>query len=221
KGEYDEEDVFSRYAVWARSGPKDIGSTIAAALLRARSVDEARALAHAYHESSGGMSAGNGSLMRTAPLALRYRNDAGALERISREESSITHYDPLAGDACAWFNLTVAALVRGRKPPRSTSAAATAAEEAIGASEEVLAAEAQERMGFVLTALRIGFAAAFGRPDVESASCSRSISAATPTRTAPSPARSPGPATARRRSRPAGSSRCSPTSVSAASPTGS
>jgi ADP-ribosyl-[dinitrogen reductase] hydrolase len=59
--------------------------------------------------------------------------------------------------------------VRGRKLPRSTSAAATAAEEAIGASEEVLAAEAQERMGFVLTALRIGFAAAFGRPDVESA----------------------------------------------------
>jgi ADP-ribosylglycohydrolase len=53
--------------------------------------------------------------------------------------------------------------------PRSTTTAAAAAEEAIGASEEVLAAEAQERMGFVLTALRIGFAAALGRPDVESA----------------------------------------------------
>ncbi len=30
------------------------------------------------------MSAGNGSLMRTAPIAIRYRNDPGALERISR-----------------------------------------------------------------------------------------------------------------------------------------
>jgi ADP-ribosyl-[dinitrogen reductase] hydrolase len=169
KGGYDEEDVFSRYAMWARSGPKDIGSTVAAALMRARSVDEARAAAEAYHESSGGMSAGNGSLMRTAPLALRYRNDSGALERISREESSLTHFDPLAGDACAWFNLTLAALVRGRKLPRSTSQAAQAAEEAMRASDEALAAEAQERMGFVLTALRIGFAAAFGRPDVESA----------------------------------------------------
>jgi ADP-ribosyl-[dinitrogen reductase] hydrolase len=169
KGGYDEEDVFSRYAMWARSGPKDIGSTVAAALMRARSVDEARAAAEAYHQSTGGMSAGNGSLMRTAPLALRYRNDPGSLERIAREESSLTHFDPLAGDACAWFDLTLAALVRGRKLPRSTSQAAQAADEAIGMAEETLAAEAQERMGFVLTALRIGFAAAFGRPDVESA----------------------------------------------------
>jgi ADP-ribosyl-[dinitrogen reductase] hydrolase len=169
KGGYDEEDVFSRYAMWARSGPKDIGSTVAAALMRARSVDEARAAAEAYHESSGGKSAGNGSLMRTAPLALRYRNDQGALERISREESTLTHFDPLAGDACAWFNLTLAALVRGRRLPQSTSPAAQTAEEAVGGSEEALAAEAQERMGYVLTALRIGFAAAFGRPDLESA----------------------------------------------------
>ena len=28
KGVYDEEDVFSRYAMWARSSPKDIGSTV-------------------------------------------------------------------------------------------------------------------------------------------------------------------------------------------------
>ena len=55
--------------------------------------------------------------MRTAPIALRYRNDSGAIERISRQESSLTHHDPLAGEACAFFNLTVAALVRGKRPP--------------------------------------------------------------------------------------------------------
>ncbi len=38
KGAYDEEDIFARYAMWARSGPKDIGSTVSAALMRARSV---------------------------------------------------------------------------------------------------------------------------------------------------------------------------------------
>ena len=27
-GEYDEDDVFARYALWARSGPKDIGRTV-------------------------------------------------------------------------------------------------------------------------------------------------------------------------------------------------
>jgi ADP-ribosyl-[dinitrogen reductase] hydrolase len=169
KGGYDEDDVFSRYVMWARSGPKDIGSTVAAALRRARSVEEARAAAAEFHRTSGGRSAGNGSLMRTAPIGIRYRDDMGALERISRLESSLTHHDPLAGDACAWLNLTLAALVRGRKPPRSTSLAGQAARKAIGAPPELLAGEAQEQMGYVLTALRIGFAAAFGQADLESA----------------------------------------------------
>ena len=43
QGGYDENDVFGRYAMWARSRPKDIGATVAAALRRARSADEARA----------------------------------------------------------------------------------------------------------------------------------------------------------------------------------
>jgi ADP-ribosyl-[dinitrogen reductase] hydrolase len=169
KGGYDEDDVFARYVVWARSGPKDIGSTVSAALMRARTPAEARAAAASHHEATGGKSAGNGSLMRTVPIGIRFRADPGELERVSRADSGLTHHDPLAGDACVWLNLTVAALVRGRKLPRSTSPAARAAEEAMTAPPEVLAAEAQEQIGYVLTALRIGFAAAFGQPDLESA----------------------------------------------------
>ena len=47
------------------------------ALERARSADEARALAERYHEQSGARSAGNGSLMRTAPIGIRYRGERG------------------------------------------------------------------------------------------------------------------------------------------------
>ena len=120
QGGYDENDVFGRYAMWARSRPKDIGATVAAALRRSRSADEARAAAEAFHEAEG-RSAGNGSLMRTVPIAIRYRSDPGAIERISRIDSGLTHHDPLAGDACAWLNLTVAALIQGRRLPQSTS----------------------------------------------------------------------------------------------------
>jgi ADP-ribosyl-[dinitrogen reductase] hydrolase len=169
KGVYDEDDVFSRYVMWARSGPKDIGSTISAALMRARTVSEARAAAAEFHRRSGGKSAGNGSLMRTAPIAVRYRTDPGAVERVSRLESSLTHHDPLAGDACTWLNLTLAALICGRRLPHSTSTVGRAAQDALTASPELLAAEAQEQMGYVLTALRIGFAAAFGQADFEAA----------------------------------------------------
>jgi ADP-ribosylglycohydrolase len=169
KGGYDEADVFARYAVWARSGPKDIGATVSAALMRARTPEEARAAAAAHHRSTGGLSAGNGSLMRAAPIGVRYRRDLGSLERYSRIDSGLTHHDPLAADACAWFNLTLAALVCGRHPPPATSQVGLAAAGAIGAPAEVLAAEAQERLGYVLTALRIGFAAAFGHDGVEPA----------------------------------------------------
>src|SRR5205814_209783 len=81
RGGYDEDDVLARYLVWSRSSPKDIGATVSHALARARTPDDARAAAKAYHQASGGRSAGNGSLMRTAPIAVLYRDDAGAIER--------------------------------------------------------------------------------------------------------------------------------------------
>jgi ADP-ribosyl-[dinitrogen reductase] hydrolase len=168
QGRYDEDDVFGRYALWARSRPKDIGATVAAALRRSRSPAEARAAAAAHHAAEG-RSAGNGSLMRTVPIAIRYRRDPGAIERISRLDSGLTHHDPLAGDACAWFNLTVAALIQGRTPPRSTSDIARIAEEAVAVGQAELAAAAQEQRGYVLTTLRIAFAAAFRHDTFEPA----------------------------------------------------
>lgn len=50
---------------------------------------QALAAARALHERTG-RTAGNGSLMRTAPVALAFLGDPGAL----------THHDPEAGEAC-------------------------------------------------------------------------------------------------------------------------
>lgn len=161
QGGYDDDDVFGRYALWVRSRPKDVGTTIASVLGRSRSAAEARAAAQDFHARSGGRSAGNGSLMRTVPIAIHYRHDPGAIERISRAESSLTHHDPLAGDACCWFNLTVAALIEGRGRPYSISDVGRAAEAAVAATDGELAAAAREQRGFVMTALRIAFAAVF------------------------------------------------------------
>lgn len=169
QGGYDEHDVFARYALWARSGPKDIGVTVGAALDRARSPQEARSAAAVHHRDTGGRSAGNGSLMRTAPIALRYVDEPGELERWARVDSALTHHDPVAGDACVWFDMTLAALVAGRKRPHSLSRVAVEAEQAIGAGADALAVEAQERLGHAWTALRVGFAAAFRHDDFEPA----------------------------------------------------
>ena len=50
--------------------------------------------------SCTGRTAGNGSLMRTAPVALAYLDDEAALVEAARAVSELTHYDPEAGDAC-------------------------------------------------------------------------------------------------------------------------
>jgi len=169
RGGYDEDDLFARYAVWIRSGPKDVGSTVRGALERARSADEARVLAERYHEAAGGRSAGNGSLMRTAPIALRYRDDAGAIERISRSESSLTHHDALAGDACALFNMTIAALLFDRRLPQSSSAAGAVAAEAPSLGADQVLDPVQRQIGFVLTTLRVAFWAAMRAESFEQA----------------------------------------------------
>jgi ADP-ribosyl-[dinitrogen reductase] hydrolase len=169
RGGYDEDDVLARYLVWSRSSPKDIGATVSHALARARTPADARAAAAAYHERSGGHSAGNGSLMRTAPIAIRYRDDPGAIERISRAESSLTHHDPVAGDACAFLNLTIAALIRGRRPPASASLIGQIAGEAPGNTVAQLLGPVQREIGYVLTALRVAFWAAMRAQTFEQA----------------------------------------------------
>ncbi len=58
------------------------------------------------HEHTG-RTAGNGSLMRTAPLALAYLDDEPALAEAARSVSELTHYDPMACDACVPWCLAI------------------------------------------------------------------------------------------------------------------
>jgi ADP-ribosyl-[dinitrogen reductase] hydrolase len=165
KNGYDAEDAFSRYAQFVRSRPPDVGADVEPVLSRARSTVEAREAAR----ETGEQAPGNGALVRTVSLALRYHDDPGALDRYSRADAELTHHDPQAGEACLWINMTLAALVRGRERPRSKSAVAALAEQAISAPLEELEVEAQRRPSDALTALRVGFAAAFRHDDPEAA----------------------------------------------------
>lgn len=68
----------------------------------------------ALHRKSG-RSAGNGSLMRTTPVALAYLNDEAGLVATARSISGLTHYDPETGDACVlWCTAIRHAVLTGR-----------------------------------------------------------------------------------------------------------
>jgi ADP-ribosylglycohydrolase len=65
-----------------------------------------RVAARHQHERSG-QSAGNGSLLRTAPVALAFLHDPAGLAEAARAVSRLTHCDEDAGDACVIWGLAL------------------------------------------------------------------------------------------------------------------
>jgi ADP-ribosyl-[dinitrogen reductase] hydrolase len=91
-----------RWHEWSKHA-KDVGVQTRSVLSRAGRhgicAQTARAESAALHKLTG-RTAGNGSLMRTAPVALAYLDGEAALVEAARAVSELTHYDPEAGDAC-------------------------------------------------------------------------------------------------------------------------
>lgn len=109
--------VVARWLEWSH-GAKDVGvqtrSVLSAAGRRGISAQTARQESKAVHERTG-RSAGNGSLMRTAPVALAYLDDEAGLVAAARSISELTHYDADAGDACVlWCTAIRHAVLTGQ-----------------------------------------------------------------------------------------------------------
>ena len=112
RGEFDPMDQMRRYVRWRDEGYLsstgicfDIGNTIARALSRFMDTGEP------YAGSSDTYSAGNGSLMRLAPVPMYFAYDAAEAIRRSADSSRTTHGAKEAIDACRYFaGLLVAGL---------------------------------------------------------------------------------------------------------------
>lgn len=98
-------DIFRDWKDWARYA-KDVGSQTRNVLSRTAVITEeaARGEAKAHHDRAGGMSGGNGALMRTAPVALGYlyddEIDAEQLTEAADRVAKLTHWEDTAGEAC-------------------------------------------------------------------------------------------------------------------------
>lgn len=116
------EAVGRRFIEWLDTQPRDVGRTCAVALNYARRRGWADAARFA-HGNLGGRSAGNGSLMRSAYPGLWYADRAQAL-RVAVELSRMTHYDPLASEACKLYTAAIWDMARGGVPARQALKAA-------------------------------------------------------------------------------------------------
>ena len=110
-GMLDPDDLGGRYVAWGEHA-FDIGNQTAAALHRIRTGTPARDAGLAVWRASDRRPAGNGSLMRTAPLAVALAGTSELLEA-ALVESMITHADPRCALACAAFDAAIASALAG------------------------------------------------------------------------------------------------------------
>ncbi len=110
----DEADLMRRFASWREKGEYsangrcfDIGNTVSAALSRWQRTGDPVA------GSTAPNTAGNGSLMRLAPVAVRYFRDRDAMRDIAARQSRTTHGAPEAVDACVAFTELLADAING------------------------------------------------------------------------------------------------------------
>ncbi|MCV7004421.1 ADP-ribosylglycohydrolase family protein [Mycobacterium gordonae] len=101
--------IVKRWHQWAQRA-KDVGIQTRSVLSQAGqggiTALKAREESARLHKLTG-RTAGNGSLMRTAPVALAFLDDEDVLAEAARTVSELTHYDPEAGDACVLWCLAI------------------------------------------------------------------------------------------------------------------
>ncbi|WP_225731071.1 MULTISPECIES: ADP-ribosylglycohydrolase family protein [unclassified Nocardia] len=96
--------VAARFIQWWDSHPRDVGGQTRRVLTwRSPTAREMRARAAALTGHTGG----NGSLMRTAPVALAHLDSAENCARAAALVSSLTHNDPRAIEACVLWTLAI------------------------------------------------------------------------------------------------------------------
>jgi ADP-ribosyl-[dinitrogen reductase] hydrolase len=110
---FDANDVAKRWVKWMKVDGRGIGMTTKRALTlldRGKEPFEAGRLAN---QENPGRSAGNGSVMRCLPVALRYHDDPDRLIRISTQQAAITHSDERCTWGAAAVNLAARELLHG------------------------------------------------------------------------------------------------------------
>jgi ADP-ribosyl-[dinitrogen reductase] hydrolase len=111
-------DIAQGFADWYAGGPADVGVQTAAVLSLAgpRPSGSTMAAAREVHDRSG-RSAGNGSLMRTGPVALAFLDDPEGLVEAAMAVRALTHHQDLAQEACAvWCLMIRHAVLHGEFP---------------------------------------------------------------------------------------------------------
>ncbi len=165
--------VVANFLTWYRSGPKDIGNATRRALaLLDKGMPWTEAAERLQRDSTIG-TAGNGTVMRCAPVAIRFRSDRARMVRASIDTARITHADPRATWGAVALNQAIVHLLDGGSVGDVLDAAVDRVEErrVFEAIRRVptLTYDALRSGGYVLDRLATSFWCVLNRPSMEEA----------------------------------------------------
>jgi ADP-ribosyl-[dinitrogen reductase] hydrolase len=165
RGRLDLAAIGERFLAWYRSSPPDMGNATRAVLGSVSSGTELTAAAAALYARQPRGAAGNGALMRTAPVALAHLGDDQAIAAAARAVAALTHADPLAGDSCVLWSIAIDRAIRESRLDGVWDGLVLLPPERRGRWEQALA-EAEDGPpsrftpnGFSVTALQAAYAA--------------------------------------------------------------
>lgn len=104
EGTTDPSVIEAGFRAWFESGPADVGSQTSAVLRSTGSLNDAAAR---FTDGRPDGAAGNGSLMRTGPIALAHPGDPEAIAASARGVSALTHPDVDCVDACVLWSVAI------------------------------------------------------------------------------------------------------------------
>ncbi len=179
---FDAEDVASRYVGWLPHA-FDVGGQTRAALGAIQRGADPLVAGRDVWLASGQHAAGNGSLMRTAPIGVFFARDPEGRRLAAAADSAITHFDPRCVETCVAFDAAIATAVtsEGGASPRAIWEAARAVVQLEPLCADLEAARLDDpglysddlhlhrHQGFVRVALRLAFWELMHAPSFEAA----------------------------------------------------
>ncbi len=169
----DLDGVAANFVDWYRSDPKDIGITTSRALAKLDAGVPWREVGERLTDETPGKLAGNGAVMRCAPIALRFRHDREMLRQVSIDVARMTHPDPMATWGSVALNQGIVHLLDGGSLEEVAAAAVAGVDHAdVVAVIRDAAGRAYDEVrsgGFVLETLGAAFWAIAHRDSAEEA----------------------------------------------------
>jgi len=173
------DDLARRLTTWFDENARGIGNlTYRIVEAWKRGVPPADASRHAWEELYP-HAAGNGAVMRCAPVALRWHRNGAALVEETARSCLVTHFDPRCVMSCLALNVALAAALGGgtvdlerlaRAVPDEThdeGQSAEAIRAVAGETPEAMQLDREPGSGYTLLAMKVGLWAATAAADFE------------------------------------------------------